>query len=109
MITYTVKLSAYSTGFADEADFDAWIDYVNEHIEEECAFGDDVTIDVDAFALSGRGAGGGHDEIDTDDDDEAREAIEEALRTLWDNGCADNFGLASQGGENSSDLPDGQH
>ena len=82
MITYTVKLSTYSTGFADEADFDAWVDYVNEHIEEECAFGDD---------------GGDHDEIDTDDDDEAREAIEEALRTLWDNGCADNFGLASQG------------
>jgi len=93
MITYTVKLSTYSTGFADEADFDAWVDYVNEHIEEECAFGDDVTIDVDAFGDDG----GDHDEIDTDDDDEAREAIEEALRTLWDNGCADNFGLASQG------------
>jgi hypothetical protein len=94
MTSYTVKLTAYNTGFADEADFDAWVDYVQQHIEEECAFGDDVTIDVDAFPFSGRGAGGDHDEIDTDDD-EAREAIEEALRTLWDNGCADNFGQAS--------------
>jgi len=88
MTTYTVTLSAYSTGFADEADFDGWVDYVADHLEEECAFGDDVEIDVDAFAFSGRNTGGNNDEIDTDSDDEARETIEEALRTLWDNGCA---------------------
>ena len=96
MKTYTVTLSAYNTGFAAEADFDAWVDYVADHLEEECAFGDDVTIDVDAFSFSGRDAGGNRDEIDTNDDFLACETITEALRTLWDDACADNFGQASQ-------------
>jgi len=83
----SVKLSAYHTGFTDEADFDAWISYVAAHLDEEVGF----EVDVEAFAFTGRGAGGDEDEVSGATDDQG-EAIHEALsHTLWDRGCGDNF------------------
>ena len=40
----TVTLTSYSTGFEDEADYDAWIAYVAAHIAEHVGF----AVDVDA-------------------------------------------------------------
>jgi hypothetical protein len=82
----TVKLSAYHTGFSDEADFDAWIAYVDSHIDEAVGF----DVDVNAFAFTGR-ASGFEDEV-TGGTDEQQEAIREAVsHSLWDQACSNNF------------------
>jgi hypothetical protein len=84
--TASVTLTAYNLGpNTREADFDAWVAYVAEHIDE--ATGLDVS--VDAFAFTGRGAGGDKDNVSCDDED--RETIEEALEMLWERGCAESF------------------
>jgi hypothetical protein len=82
-----VRLTAYNTGFTEEADFDAWVAYVTEHIEEAVGF----PVEVDSFAFTGRNAGGARDEV-TGATDEQAEAIRDALsNSLWEQACADNF------------------
>jgi len=71
---------------ADEADFEAWVDYVSTRIDE--ASGCDVTIEI-------RGARDVQDDdiraIDDvrEDGYPTREAVDEAKHRLWDEMCAD--------------------
>ncbi len=90
-MTASVHLSAADTGFDDEADFDAWVDYVSEHIDDACGF----RVEVTAAAFTGRNATF-EDEITAADDGQV-EAIREALRDLWDRGCAESFGADTVG------------
>ena len=64
---------------ADEADFDAWVTYVCEHIDE--ATGLDVDVEV-------RRLGDVQDDAVTGTDD--RQLIHAAVRYLWDVYCADD-------------------
>jgi hypothetical protein len=63
---------------ADEADFDAWVTYVCEHIDE--ATGLDVDVEV-------RRLGDVQNDAVTGTDD--RQLIHDAVRYLWDVFCAD--------------------
>jgi len=85
--TPTVKLTAYNQGpSATEKDFDDWAIYVANNIEKACGF----AVDVEQFAFTGKGQGG-TDDVILDATDEQEEAIEEALRSLWESGCAEDF------------------
>jgi len=80
----SVKLTAYNLGgYATEADFDAWAQYVAAHIDEACGF----EVDVDQFRFVG---GPAKDEV-RDATDEQGETIREALRELWERGSAESF------------------
>ncbi len=76
----TVTLTSYNMGGeATAADYDAWVRYVNEHIDERAGF--TVQVDADRFGTAG-------DDRISDADDAQREEIKEALRSLWDSWCA---------------------
>lgn len=88
MSSITVTLTAQNLGpDADESFFDDWAGYLNEHIDE--ATGLDVS--VGQFAFTGRNSGGDEDVI-SGATDEQRETIRDAIATLWEQGCAENFG-----------------
>ena len=80
----TVTLTSYSTGFEDEADYDAWIAYVAAHIAEHVGFA--VEVDACSFARPEFE----DTVVDATPDQEA--SIREAVSySLWDAGCGDNF------------------
>ncbi|HEY4158493.1 MAG TPA: hypothetical protein VGM29_10360 [Polyangiaceae bacterium] len=96
--TPTVTLTAYNLGGdADEAFFLDWIAYVGAKIDAACGF----VVSVDSFRFTESQAS---DRV-TGATDGQEETIREALRELWDAGCADNFlvGEAGEGGEGASE------
>ncbi len=105
----TVCLTAYNTGFQTEDEFDAWAAYVAARIDEvtgldvsvlHLEFGHPGIAVVgdpidDAYALTGRNAGGDTDTV-TAASEEDEQTIREALAALWERGCAESFGVASE-------------
>ena len=65
---------------ATEADFNAWVAFACERIDERCGF----EVDVDTRAMR---------EVQTDrvsaDTDDAKQTVRESLAVLWDEFCAD--------------------
>lgn len=83
----SVILTAYNLGQdATEKDFNQWVSYVSGKITELCGF----TVEVDSFSFTGKNSGGPNDDI-YNASDEQKVIIQDALRELWDIGCADNF------------------
>jgi hypothetical protein len=84
-----VKLTAYNTGFADEAEFDAWVDYVVANIDAAAGF----EVGVERAAFTGRGATFS-DEF-SGATDEQEEHLSLVLADLWERGCAESFEVPS--------------
>lgn len=82
--TISITLSAANMGpNADEAEFDAWASYVNEHIDEAL----DITSEVDQFAFTGRGAE--NEDRVSGGSEEQRDAVREWLSHAgWDAFCS---------------------
>ena len=79
--TASVTLTSVNMGNVTEADFDAWVRYVSEHIDE--ATGLDVTVDAARFGAAGA------DRI-VAENDEDRATLRRAVGVdLWDAFCAD--------------------
>lgn len=79
MANPSISLTSYNMGDVTEADFDSWVAFVNERIDERCGF----TVAVDGL----RFGESGDDRISGSD--EERETIAEAVRVLWDEWCAE--------------------
>jgi len=78
--TPTVTLTAYNMGDVNEQDYTMWIDYVSDRIDAAAGF--EVGVDAAPFR-------GGPDADQINYATEAqRDAITEALRSLWDSWCA---------------------
>jgi hypothetical protein len=65
---------------SDEADFEAWVDYVSERIDERS--GCDVTIEI-------RGSRDVQDDKISADSEEGARSINDAKQAIWDEFCAD--------------------
>ena len=65
---------------ADEADFEAWVDYVTKRIDERSGL--DVTIEI-------RGARDVQDDKISADSDEDEHSLNNAKQVLWGDFCAD--------------------
>jgi hypothetical protein len=70
---------------ADEADFDAWVAYVSDRIDD--ATGLDVTVEV-------RRARDVQDDAITGTDD--RQPIHDTIQSLWDDFCSDDSAWPSR-------------
>lgn len=84
-ITATLHADGMGEG-ATEADYDGWVAYVCDRIDEES--GHEVSVRAERYGVAG------DDTVTTDDrgdDSEVREAVREALRSLWDSWCADGW------------------
>lgn len=93
MATATVKLTAYNMGpEATEADFDNWVEFVNERIDEKCGF----SVEVDAYPFA-RGQASDDISVGPRGGDECRGTIVEALSTLWDDWCSEGAPGAAVG------------
>lgn len=82
-----VTLTAYNMGDVTETDYDYWINYVCEHIDEACQF----EVEVDAAPFRGGPATDrivGGSTTAYEDYERQVDAIREALRALWDSFCA---------------------
>jgi len=80
----SVTLTSYNMGDVTEADYDAWIQYVSDRIDERCGFEVDLdacAFDRPAFTTAIAGATAAEEEV-----------IRAALAALWEEACADNFG-----------------
>jgi hypothetical protein len=96
--TATVVLTSANMGEkADQADFYAWHAYVARKIDEMS--GADVTVEMAPY-----GQGGDEDKVEADDDCE--DAVKEALRTLWDDFCADKSAWPARDAELSARVMD---
>lgn len=88
-----LTLTPYNMGEATESDYDAWVDYVSEHIDEACGF----AVDVDACQF-GRGqlfedqievTGSADDVGACDERERIVTTVKEALASLWERWCAE--------------------
>lgn len=93
MAKHTVSVVLDSDGMgdsgdaaADEADYDAFCDFVEEHLDERVDF--EVDVDRAPFGKPGRAPHG--------EDEQAVAAVREALQDLWDEWCA---GAGSESGK----------
>jgi hypothetical protein len=76
-----IILGSGNMGDVSEADYDAWTSYVAEHIDDRCGFVVDEVLPR-RFGETGDDSVRGATE-------EQREIVNEALRALWDDFCAD--------------------
>ena len=81
-------LSAYSTNFATEAEFDLWVGYVSERFANSPLFSD---VDVDAHPFRSCPERDTITGCDEDGVDEIRQFVER----LWDD-CDVNFGAGGE-------------
>ena len=79
-MTPSVTLSAYTTNFTSETDWDAWVQFVTYNIDAACGF----EVDVSAAPMS---RGSAEDKVAADSNDE-EQTIKEAIQRLWDDFCA---------------------
>ena len=80
MSKLAVTLTSYNTGDATEEDFDRWVAYVDQRIDEQV--GATVRVDASAFgaAQTDDGVRGGNPD--------QRQSVREALEVLWESWCA---------------------
>lgn len=71
----TIELSSYDMGDVTEADYNLWVSYVADHIDEACGF--EVAVEQRRFGAAGS------DRI-THATDAQRETIAEAVAAMWD-------------------------
>ena len=71
----TLELSSYDLGDVTEADYDMWVSYVADHIDEACGF--EVAVEQRRFGAAGS------DRI-THATDEQRATITEAVAAMWE-------------------------
>jgi len=80
MSTATVTLSAYCTNFDNAADWDAWVDFVCDNIDDACGF----EVDVATFPMFRCPE---LDEVVAPDAD-SEQTIKDAIQRLWDDFCS---------------------
>jgi hypothetical protein len=71
----TIELSSYDLGDVTAADYDAWVAYVCDHIDEACGF--EVAVEQRRYGAAGP------DKITADTPEIAR-SIREAVAAMWD-------------------------
>ena len=78
-----ITLTSYSMGDIDQADFDAWLRYVCEHVDEACGV---LVAEVDQFRM---GTGHDRDVVEGGTEEERARVLEWLAHGGWDAFCAD--------------------